>query len=65
MLQEVCEHIHNYFIKDALRDTHKIVGGTISLPFKEGQRFLILGSDLNDGIYDQFTTSLKRTRLIC
>jgi len=51
MLQEVCEHIHNYFIKDALRDTHKIVGGTISLPFKEGQRFLILGSDLNDGIY--------------
>ena len=56
MLQQICEHIHNYFIKDAQRGDYEIAGGVISLPFvKEGQRFLIIGSDLNDGIYTYHT----------
>lgn len=59
MLQQVCEHIHNYFIaKDSsgrprvYTADYSIVAGGISLNFlKEGQRFLITGSDLNDGVY--------------
>ena len=60
MLQDVCEHIHNYFIaKDARKiprcysGDYSITSGVItpSVPLKEGQRFLIRGSDLNDGVY--------------
>ena len=57
MLQQVCEHIHNYFIRgDATRidGTITIADGAVSPTnpgLKEGQRFLIAGSDLNDGIY--------------
>lgn len=59
MLQEVCEHIHNYFIKDARKGTYEIADGLISLDFvKEGQRILIVGSDLNDGVYTYHATGL-------
>ena len=52
MLQQVCEHIHNYFIKNAYPNSYSIADGMISLPFlKEGQRFWLVGSDLNDGVY--------------
>ena len=52
MLQQVCEHIHNYFIKDRHNGTFEIADAAISLPFLlEGQRFLIEGSALNDGVY--------------
>lgn len=52
MLQQVCEYIHNYFIKASHESGYEIADGMISLPFlKDGQRFLIAGSDLNDGIY--------------
>lgn len=52
MLQQICEHIHNYFIKDTQRGNYEIADGLISLDFvKEGQRILIAGSDLNDGVY--------------
>jgi hypothetical protein len=52
MLQQICEHIHNYFIKESHESTYEIADGTISLSFlKNGQRFLIVGSDLNDGVY--------------
>jgi hypothetical protein len=60
MLQEVCEYIHNYFIKEAVQDSFEISGGAVSLPFvKEGQRFLIIGSDLNDGIYTYHASGIK------
>jgi hypothetical protein len=60
MLQEVCEYIHNYFIKEAVQDSFEISGGAVSLPFvKEGQRFLIVGSDLNDGIYTYHASGIK------
>ena len=55
MLQSVCEYIHNYFINEDCRlsGSFTIENGTISplVGLKEGQRFLIAGSDLNDGIY--------------
>ena len=60
MLQQVCEYIHNYFIKDCHESNYEISGGTISLPFlKEGQRFLISGSDLNDGVYTYHADGIK------
>lgn len=52
MLQQVCEHIHNYFIASTIGGTFEISGGMISpLSLLEGQRFLIQGSVLNDGVY--------------
>jgi len=53
MLQEVLEHIHNYFLKQPNPGKYTISGGVISpLPtFKEGQRIWVVGSDLNDGVY--------------
>lgn len=53
MLQDVLETIHNYFVRDTQSGTYTISDGAISpVPvLKEGQRFLITGSDLNDGVY--------------
>ena len=53
MLQEVLEHIHNYFIHKPNPGTYRIEGGVITpLPqFLEGQRIWITGSVLNDGVY--------------
>ena len=52
MLQQVCDHIHNYFIREPHVGTFKIADGMISLPFLiEGQRFWITNSVLNDGVY--------------
>lgn len=60
MLQEVCENIHNYFIKSSQRGAYEIVDGMVSLPFvKDGQRILIVGSDLNDGIYTYHSDGIK------
>lgn len=56
MLQNVCEHIHNYFIKDVLEGSFEIADAMISLPLIEGQRFLIRGSVLNDGMYTYHET---------
>ena len=53
MLQEICEEIRNYFISSREVGTFTIADGVLSpsVSLKEGQRFLIAGSDLNDGIY--------------
>lgn len=53
MLQEVLESIHNYFIQRPNPGTYRIESGVISpMPkMKEGQRFWIVGSYLNDGVY--------------
>ena len=60
MLQQVMEHIHNYFIKERHEGSFGIDGGTISLPFLlDGQRFLIQGSALNDGVYTYHTDGIK------
>lgn len=53
MLQEVLEYIHNYFIKTPNPGTFTIADGAITpaVSLKENQRFWIVGSDLNDGVY--------------
>lgn len=54
MLTEVCHFIHNYFVRENWAGTFKIEGGTIDgldAMVKNGQRFRIIGSALNDGIY--------------
>ena len=59
MLQQVCEHVHNYFIKDRFEGKYEIAGGMISLPLLDGQRFLIQGSALNDGMYAFHDAGIK------
>ena len=60
MLQQLCENICNYFIQKQEQGTFEIAGGTISLPFLlDGQRFLISGSVLNDGMYTYHETGIK------
>lgn len=55
MLEQICEHIHNYFTEDS--DIHAgvfaIEDGVIDLEglIKNGQYFRIVGSALNDGVY--------------
>ena len=52
MLQQIMEHVHNYFVQKLFPGQFEIADGTISLPFLlDGQRFLISGSVLNDGVY--------------
>ena len=60
MLQQLMENIHNYFIKDSFAGEYTIAGGAISLPFLlDGQRFLITGSALNDGVYTYHSNGIK------
>ena len=63
MLQKVCEYLHNYDFGNKIREysgTFEIAGGTVSLPFLiEGQRFLIKGSVLNDGLYTYHSAGIK------
>ena len=60
MLQQITDYIHNKFIRSAHPGTYTIAGGTLSLQFlKEGQRFWIVGSDLNDGIYTWHESGIK------
>ena len=60
MLQQMLENIHNYFIKASHENSYEIVNGMISLPFLlEGQRFLISGSVLNDGVYTYHEDGIK------
>ena len=51
MLQTVCENICNYFIQKRYEGQFAISDGVISLPLLDGQRFLVQGSALNDGMY--------------
>ena len=52
MLQAVCEHIHNDFGVTRISGTFKIENGTLEIPeIINNQRFRIIGSALNDGIY--------------
>lgn len=59
MLQQVCEYIHNYFIVAYHTGTFEIADGMISLQLLDGQRFLIIGSVLNDGMYTYHEDGIK------
>lgn len=56
MLTELCAELKNYFLRNQSEDIHNglftISGGSIDLPFLlDGQYFRIVGSVLNDGVY--------------
>ena len=52
MLLEICGYTHNYFMGTIKQGTFEIINGTIAIDFlKEGQRFRVYGSSLNDGVY--------------
>lgn len=61
MLQQVLEYIHNMFISAPNPNTYTIEGGVISpsVSLKEGQKFWICGSDLNDGVYTYHAAGIK------
>lgn len=59
MLQQICESVCNYFEKQSYDGTFDIADGMISLPLLDGQRFLIKGSALNDGMYTFHDTGIK------
>lgn len=59
MLQQICEHIHNYFIKVRYESRYEIADNMVSLPLLDGQRFLIHGSMLNDGVFTYHDTGIK------
>ena len=60
MLEKMCAECRNYFIKDIHFGTFKIESGAIEpLDFlQEGQYFRIVGSVLNDGVYQYQTSEL-------
>lgn len=60
MLEKMCAECKNYFVKDIHFGTFKIEGGAIEpLDFlQEGQYFRIVGSVLNDGVYQYQTSEL-------
>lgn len=63
MLEELCAELKNYFLRDREADIHigdyVISGGTIALPFlTAGQYFRIVGSAMNDGVYQYPVTDL-------
>ena len=59
MLNQICENICNYFIQNRYEGLFMIEDGMISLPLLDGQRFLIQGSALNDGMYTYHDTGIK------
>lgn len=53
MLEQILHYIHNYFEKERHYGHYVITDNSITLPYvKRGQYFRIVGSDLNDGIYE-------------
>jgi hypothetical protein len=66
MLTEICAEIRNYFLAESSGSIHSgefviANGGIMPLDFlKEGQYFRIVGSALNDGVY-QYNNDLKLT----
>ncbi len=52
MLTEVCDFVHNYFEVARYEGDFEIKNGKIDVDFLlNGQRFKVIGSALNDGIY--------------
>lgn len=53
MLTEICDFVHNYFEYTTFHGDFKIADGMIALNglVADGQRFRIIGSAMNDGIY--------------
>ena len=61
MLTAICEYLNNYFVKSTHEGVFTISGGSIvGADFLvEGQRFLISGSVMNDGIYTWHAAGIR------
>lgn len=61
MLTQVLDNIHNWFIHEPHVGTFEISGGVLSPAdyLIDGQRFRIVGSVLNDGVYTYHETGIK------
>lgn len=59
MLEQVLDYIHNYFVKDIVKDTFTVSSGSLDVSFlQDGQYFMIRGSIFNDGIHQYPTSDL-------
>lgn len=61
MVERICGLIHNFFTADEDKHdgTYTVENGAIELPFLvNGQYFRIVGSTLNDGVYQHPATNL-------
>lgn len=60
MLESVLQYLHNWFLVAVYDDLYTIKDGSIELPFlQSGQYFRIVGSILNDGVYNYPVENLK------
>lgn len=60
MLEQICREINNHFIQTPLCGNYSIRNGVISpLSLLEGQRFWIVGSALNDGVYTYHENGIR------
>lgn len=60
MLEQVLDYIHNYFVKDKIIGDFVIENGSIEVAYLiDGQYFRIVGSVLNDGVYQYPVNGLK------
>lgn len=60
MLEDVCNFVHNYFELERHIGVFEVTDGMLSLSFLlEGQRFKVIGSALNDGIYTYHADGIK------
>lgn len=60
MLETILRHIKNYFVRVTVADEFVIESGSITLPFLvNGQYFRVIGSRLNDGVYQYPASGLR------
>ena len=51
MLYEMMRYCRNFFVRSCWSGKFEVKGGTIDLPLKDGQYFLVEGSIFNDGVH--------------
>ena len=65
MLEQILDHIHNYFIKEVYKGEFEIVSNSITLPFlQNGQYFYISGSVFNDGVHQYPDSTLINEKFV-
>ena len=58
-MNDLCDNLRNYFVREKHTGSFVIENGSISLPFLvQNQYFRIVGSVLNDGVYQYPCTTL-------
>ena len=51
MLTNLCQELHNWFVREKHHGTYEIIGGVLTVPFLQpGQYYRIIGSIFNDGV---------------